>query len=468
MRLSGLISGADTDTLINALLELERVRVYRQESKQVQLEQKQKAWRDVSASLQKVQDKLDPLRFPMVFRTRKVTVSDESVVSVTAEPGAAQASYTLQVVKLAQNHMITTGNKDLYRTADDQLGWAGTFDIGTRSDALKTITVEETDTLSSLAAKINAAGSGVLAHVVMVGEDQFRLVLTASESGEANKIQLENEVGQPPGGIPYETSLLTDILGLAEGVRLTLSEAQDAEIKINGESHTRSNNTFDNILPGISITAKKPSSEAVSATVDVDSNKMVQTVKDWVSALNAAQDQLKTLSAYDSEKKTAGILNGDSLVRSIQYNLRDVLSTKAEGLPNTLNMLSQVGIAYGAYGTADYGKIVVDEAKLKAAIERDPEAVARLFNAETGPIAKMYGYIGTLLDNVDGPFKVRDESLTKQIDRIKDTVERIEYQLEQRERILRQQFQQMEEAMARLQSQGNYLMMQLLGGTTRS
>ncbi|OTA40973.1 MAG: hypothetical protein A6D92_11330 [Symbiobacterium thermophilum] len=76
MRLGGLISGVDTETLISALLELERVRIYRQEEKQEQLEAKQKAWRDVRSALTNIQSKLDQLRFPTLFRSRKVELSD--------------------------------------------------------------------------------------------------------------------------------------------------------------------------------------------------------------------------------------------------------------------------------------------------------------------------------------------------------------------------------------------------------
>jgi len=474
MRLGGLISGVDTETLIQAMMELERVRVYRQEEKQEQLEAKQKAWSDVRSVLSNIQSKLDQLRFPTLFRARKVELSDSAVATVTADAGAAQTSYTLQVVKLAQSHMITTGNSDLYKAADEQLGWAGTFDIGTDPNALKTISVEATDTLSSLAAKINAADSGVVASVVMVGENQFRLVLTASESGAANAIQLTNEV--PAGG----TSLLGDILGLTGANRLELSAAQDAEIRLNGQTYTSATNTFDNILPGIKITVRKPTGDdIVSMTVSADPDKVVQVVKDWVSAINSLQDQLKKLSAYDVENKKASPLTGESLVRSIQYYLRQPFSARVEGMPQSMSMLSQIGVASGAYGTADYGKIVVDEQKLKEALQRDPEGIARLFGineeavtnpdgtvtpARKGIAVQMTEYINSLL-STDGAIDTRDKSLAQQIDRIKDTIERIEMQLEQREKVLRLQFTRMEEAMARLQSQGNYFAIMLLGNT---
>ncbi|WP_242654630.1 flagellar filament capping protein FliD [Symbiobacterium thermophilum] len=468
MRLGGLISGADTETLISALLELERVRIYRQEEKQEQLEAKQKAWRDVRSALTNIQSKLDQLRFPTLFRSRKVELSDNSVATVTADAGAAQTSYTLQVVKLAQSHVITTQSEAAYKAADEQLGWAGTFDIGTDPNALKTITVEETDTLSSLAAKINAADSGVLAHVVMVSEGKFRLVLTAAKSGSANVIRLENEVpGQPPQGQTYG-NLLEDILGLTGANQLVLSEAQDAEIILNGEPYKSSTNTFDNILPGIKITVKKPSGDdVVSMTVSSDIDKIVQVVKDWVNAVNSLQDLLKKLSAYDVEKKTGAALTGESLVRSIQSRMRQFFSTEVAGMPASMKMLSQIGVSTGAYGTADFGKIVVDEEKLREVLQRDPEGVARLFglneDGQKGIAVQMNDYIKSLLDSQSGALEVRDKSLSQQIDRIRDTIERIEVQLEQREKVLRLQFARMEEAMARLQGQGNYLALMLLG-----
>lgn len=480
MRLGGLISGADTETLISALMELERVRIYRQEERQSQLEAKQKAWRDVRSALDAIQSKLDQLRLPTLFRSRKVELSDASVATVTADAGAAQTSYTLQVVKLAQSHMITTQEESAYKAADEQLGWAGTLEIGTDPKALKEITVEASDTLSSLAAKINAEDSGVLAHVVMVDEDKFRLVLTAAKSGEANQIQLGEAAAEPPEGETYG-SLLEDVLGLTGGGRLELSQAQDAEILLNGERYTSSDNTFDNILPGIKITAKKPSGDdVVSMIVSSDIDKIVQVVKDWVSSVNSLHDLLNRLSAYDVEKKTGGALTGESLVRSIQHYIRQPFSAKVEGMPESLNMLSHIGVSTGAYGTADYGRIVVDEQKLREALQRDPEGVARLFGlnedavtdkdgkvvepARKGIAVQMNEYIRSLFDVDSGGIEVREKTLRQQIERIRDTIERIEMQLEQREKVLRLQFVRMEEAMARLQSQGSYFAMMIMGG----
>ena len=112
MRLGGLISGADTETLISAMLELERVRIYRQEEQQSAIEAKQRAWRLCARrsppfSPSWISCASDALPLPESGTERR------SVATVTADAGAAQTSYTLQVVKLAQSHVITTQNEGL-------------------------------------------------------------------------------------------------------------------------------------------------------------------------------------------------------------------------------------------------------------------------------------------------------------------------------------------------------------------
>lgn len=473
LTLGGLVSGMDTEDVIYKLMQIERRQVTVQEDRQEALEAKQKAWREVRTALSTIQSKLDPLRMPTVYQSRKVTLSDESVASITAASGAAQTSYTLKVEQLAQSHVVT--QREGSEISLDTKLTAGSFQIGNNPENL--ITVTEDDTLQSLASQINKKNLGVRADLVTVSEGKYRLVLTSLKSGESNAIQLHQTEGS---AVLQELGLLDD-QGAFTNV---LSQAQDAQIYLNGQLYKSATNSFDNILPGISITAKKPSSDTVSATVTIDTDKIVQTVKDWVNAVNSLQDQLKKLSAYDSEKKTSGVLNGESLVRSMQHYLRQPFATKVEGLPDGMNLLSDIGVSTGAYGSADYGKIVVDEQKLRGALERDTNGVALLFNinveavknddgtvktpAQKGLAVQMNDYIKSLLDVETGAVENRDKSLTEQIDRIKDTIERIELQLEKREEVLRLQFTRMEEALSKLQSQGNFIATQMLGLTNQS
>lgn len=484
MRLGGLISGVDTETLISAMMELERTRLYRQEIKQAELEQKQKAWQQVRTALTTIQTKADQLRWSSLFRSRTVELSDPTVATVSAESGAAQTSYTLKVVQLAQSHVVASSQT---WASGEPLNLEGTFYIGSGTDAttFQEVHVEATDTLSSLAAKINALDSGVLAYVTTTEDGTVRLVLTSAKSGASNAINvsLSNESLVVETGAD-EPNIL-ESLGLTPDDWEELSEAQDAIVYLNGKEYKSSDNTFDNILPGIKITVKKPTGDSVvSMTVSADIDKMVQAVKDWVDAVNSLQDLLKQLSAYDTESNTGAALFGENLVRSIQFGIRKVFSEKIDDLPASMNMLAHIGVSMGAYNTSDFGKIVVDETKLREALQRDPEGVTRLFQYykpaetdETGKVVKpeqkgfaraMYDYIKSLFDIETGAVQLREQSIKKQMGNIKQTIERLEYQLKLREEALRRQFEQLEEAMSALQSQGNYLLMQLYGAMLQS
>lgn len=612
--LGGLISGVSTDDLIRKIMQAESERLRSQLNQQSRLEAKQRAWRDVRSSLSTLQSKLNTLRYPWVYGSRQVTLTDETVASMTASSGAALTTHSLTVTILAQTHVVSHTDATAQTSANDALNKTGRFNIGIGSTTAE-VEVVAGDTLNSLADKINNANVGVRADVVKVtidGAEKYRLTLTSSETGTSNAVVMTDVTG-------YEGTVQN--LGFKDGTNAwtnQLSVAQDATFTLNGVDYTRSTNTVDDAIAGLSITLKKAGS--TQATVGLDSGKVLDSVKSWIEAVNSSQDLLKKLSDYNSETKEAGVLNGESLIRNLQRNIRSAISNVVTGLPSGWNRLSEVGITTGAFGTADYGKVVIDEAKFKEKLAEDPDAVARLFGAmrknvalasnngtiamdgttttaagsydiadvingvtdgdrfgstgggwmsadkpssgaqgftitfdgaktidqitlyqastdaepasthglknftleyyddatatwktlktvenfgggvsavydfdavttskvrlsvtathndhnvritefqvgeyNNGAAIDMYRYIRSTLETTTGALDTRDKTLTQQIDHIKDRIDRIEEQLAQREERLRAQFTRMEQAMARLRSQGSAFTMQLAG-----
>lgn len=400
--LSGLISGASTDALIEKILELELRRLESREATQKKLEAKQKAWSDVRSALSAIQSKTDSLRMPFIYRSRKVTLTDESVAAITASQGAALTSYSLAVLSLAQTHVLSQSDAGMKADPNVQLGTSGTFLIGTDPSDMKTITVEATDTLHSLADKINAAKAGVRANVIKVGTDGYRIVLTAEKSGTANRIRLEETSGSPLRDLGF----LTDAGELAN----ELSRAQDAVFRLNGIEYTRSTNTIDDAVPGLTITLKKVTGAdaPVQATVDLDPDQIVEAVKGWVDAVNKALDLIGNLTRYNSDTGESGILSGEYQLRQIQTKLRSLVYSKVSGLPHGWQTLLDVGISTGAYGSANYGKLVVDEVKLKEALTTDAESVAKLFGAQQNNVALLPGTTVKVYGTTDGQGRLED------------------------------------------------------------
>ncbi|MFZ5826806.1 MAG: flagellar filament capping protein FliD [Bacillota bacterium] len=375
LSLGGLVSGMNTESLIRQIMELERAKLTSKESQRSQLAARQKAWSDVRSSLSTLRTKVDSLRLPFTFRSRTATLTDPSVASVTASTGALLTTYSLSVSQLAQAHVVSHTDATTKDTANTALGVSGSFEIGLGTD-LQQIDVSTTDTLNSLADKINAAKKGVSASVVKVtisGADKYRLVLTSSKTGTDNAIVMNDVTVGTLESLGFKSA----------GVYSNqLSEAKNAAFTLNSVAYERSTNTVDDVVPGLSITLKKQGADAnTQFTIGLDTEKVLSAAKSWAEAVNSTQDLLAKMSSYNADTKTAGILNGDGTVRNLQRMIRSSISNVVAGLPAEMNQLSQIGITTGAYGSSDYGKVVIDEAKFLEMLSKDSEGVAKLFGA---------------------------------------------------------------------------------------
>lgn len=371
LRLSGLVSGVSTDDLIRKILDVERTRIDSKKLEKALIQEKKSAWGKVRSSLETLRSSLDSVRLVSSFRTRSASSSDSAVATSTASAGATETTHTLTVNNLAQTHVVAGANFASANTALIAPAQAGNLTMNG-----KVIAVDDTDTLNSLRDKINnTAGVNVTAEVVKVqvgGADKYRLVLTSKQVGASGAITITDN----------NADTLTAALGLnqAAGVYVNeISQAQDASFRLNGIDYTSASNTVSDIIPKLSISLKQAGTTTL--TVSQDTDKVVSTVQKWVDAANATMSLLTDMTRYDSDAKTQGALNGDYLARNIQTNIRKQLSSIVPGLPSDLNQLSQVGVTTGAYGTSDYGKVVLDEAKLKQMLEVDADGVARVFGA---------------------------------------------------------------------------------------
>src|SRR5690606_34413704 len=159
----------------------------------------------------------------------------------------SRGSYSLDVKELAQAQSLASGtfvDRDTTAVGSGTL----TFNVG----GVETeITVDgSNNTLDGLAKAINDSNVGVAAGVVDSGSG-FRLVLSADESGLDNAMQIS--VSDSDGNN-------TDSSGLSQfafdGVTSNMTEtvaAKDARLDINGIEVTRSSNTVDGVVDGVTF-----------------------------------------------------------------------------------------------------------------------------------------------------------------------------------------------------------------------
>ncbi len=141
--------------------------------------------------------------------------------------------------------------------------------------------------------------------------------------------------------------------------------------------------------------------DAVEINASVDVDKLMDTIKSFVADYNAIVDlvngELTTKHDRDYDPLTSdqkaelseneiskwetkakeGLLYGDSDLRSLSMDLRVVVSG---GL---LVEFEKIGINLSS-SYSDNGKLSIDESKLRAALETDPESVEKLFTSKAG------------------------------------------------------------------------------------
>lgn len=167
MRMSGLMSGMDTESIIQELVSAKQTKVDDAKRAQTKLQWKQDAWKDLNTKLKNLQSKyLNNMRFVSSYSKRTTKVSNSSAVSVITGENAVNGVQSLQINQLAKTGYLTgaqiksTDGKEL--TAASKLGDLGvtgesTFNItaGTKS---VDITVNQDTTISDVLNKLKESG----------------------------------------------------------------------------------------------------------------------------------------------------------------------------------------------------------------------------------------------------------------------------------------------------------------------
>ncbi|WP_122519038.1 flagellar filament capping protein FliD [Pannonibacter phragmitetus] len=290
------------------------------------------------------------------------SVTASSAVVVTAENGAQTGTYDLQILQLATTQKVASSD---FSSRSSDLELSGTFSIGLEGMESVEITVTEDMSLSEIASAINAesATTGVQASVVKVTEGTYRLVLSGTETGK--EISLESISGDDIG----------QALGLTDSDGAFASEIQAAKqaiISLDGIEITRSTNTIDDVLDGISFTIYQTTGS--DATISVEIANDLTSIKDAIVALvdayNAYREWALTQQAVSSSGGAAAdaTLFGDSTLRSANNAVASALSTMIDSSSMALLGLS--------YDTSNY--LVLNETTLNSVLLNDLEALENI------------------------------------------------------------------------------------------
>jgi flagellar hook-associated protein 2 len=310
------------------------------------------------------------------------TVSESSVFTATALPGARIGSLStqLEVRQLAQAQSLVSENLDDINATVGK----GKITLTTKSGSFD-VTVDDTNNnLIGLARAINLKGAGVIASIVEDSNGARLVLKSATGADQAFTLAVDPAAEADLGRFAYGPGVT--------GGMTRAQQAQDALLKLDGVSVSRSSNTISDLVEGVKIELKSAKIDTpISLGASRPTTAIKQAVTDVVDTYNALKATLDELTAAKSGSAAAGPLHGDSGVRTLRAQLSRLTATVlASG--GTYSTLAEIGVA-----TQRDGTLTVDSARLDAAITNDPDSVEALFNpgqTSDNPLVKITSAYG--------------------------------------------------------------------------
>ena len=390
----GVGSNLDLTTLYNQLETAEQSKLTTITNQQNTYNAQLSAYGKLQSALTSLQTATANLGKVATWNSTTVSSTNTSFSAVTTSDTAI-GNYNVNVIQVAKAQVLTSGS---FATNNTQLG--GTTADGTRKltitqpgtkDPLE-VTLSDSDTsLTGIANAINKANGNVSATVIKAADNDYRLMLTSKSTGTDFDMTV-SVTGD---------DTLQQALNLSEQ-----SASKNAIVSVNDIKIERSSNTISDAVPGMTLTLKSPSTAAETLTVARTTDANNKAITDWVTAYNSLQSTIASVTKYvavdagTDQSNNNGALVGDGNVRSIQSQLRSLLTNVQTG---TYGIAAQLGITQDPVSGADgsTGNLKIDTTKLTKALTDNPQAVQQYFVGDgktTGFATQMNNTLTKMLD----------------------------------------------------------------------
>ncbi|MEO1201590.1 MAG: flagellar filament capping protein FliD [Pseudomonadota bacterium] len=445
---TGIGSGLDITGIVQGLVQAEgqpvESRIIQQEAR---AQAKLSAFGSLKAVLADFRDKLEIMKTPEKFLSRKAVSSNEEFFTVSAGTSALPAKYSLEVVQLAEAQKLTSG---AFADSDAVVG-TGTLSIAVGGSSMDLEITAENQTLAGVRDAINSSSDnpGVAATIVNAEAGSY-LVLTSENTGAANSITV-TQTGGDGGLSALEYDPVNGLTSLTESIA-----GQDALVRIDGFDVVSDNNTISGAVDGVTISLLETSDGAVeSLTVENDESAARQLVEDFVESYNEVIRTLDALTAFDAENEIAAPLIGDATIRGIRDQIRRELSSAVSDIDAPFSTLGEVGIAVQLDGSLE-----IDDEALSNVLADEFFKFGQLFSNTDGFATRLFDLSDGFLKS-DGIIETRTRGLEVQMEALAEDKESLDDRLSALETRLLRQFNALDSLLAQLSSTSNFLTQQL-------
>lgn len=447
----------------------------------------------------------EPVYMPPLSLTN--TKYDEEKQTATVEPrGAYQVKVPEKILRDTDLHLQFTitqkETEDITPEINKTLIQPELPDAGTAEYGGIIISNNLSDTNLNLPpeppAPLEPVKTNSILYAVMEDGSEKEIPYTPAEDGKAAQIDVKLSeyprlkaiaVRNLNTGTSYEISSFTaldPVKDLGYGPKHPVSTADDAIIKYEGITITRSSNKIDDVVPEITLNVHDKTEKTATIAVKPDTEASKAAIIEFVGKYNQAVAELNILSQNkqeiideldylspeekEAEQKKLGLFQSDFSLTNIKSNMSSTLAARYLFSDTAeITMLSQLGIATNAGGySGGYsqsklrGYLEIDEKKLDDAISNHLDDIKMLFGydsdgdliVDTGIAYKLDKQISAYTQT-GGILAMKTSSLDSKIKSSESKISKLENQMAKKEAELRNKYSQMEGSLNSLEAQQN-------------
>ena len=283
--------------------------------------------------------------------------TDPYKIVLTGATGAAQA-FTL----------ASPATSLSFSAPNLSLNGGASFDLSLNVNGVaQTVTVPAgSDTPDGVVAALKAANPDVDVQLVDTGlaGEPYQIVVAS------NKLPPQTiAVTSAQPGMNFSTPLAFS----------NLQSAADASLTVEGVTYTRPSNTITDVISGLTLDLKATTTAATAANISL--SRDTAAIKTKITALVAAYNDVNSILNEVSNPKSTldtygGTLIGDSVVRQVRTQLRDMMMGESSSPGTNVGAFWQMGLSVDRAGVMS-----VDSTKLDAALANNFDDVVKTFTA---------------------------------------------------------------------------------------
>ena len=369
-------SGVDTASLAQNLVNAERIPQENAiNAKITKNESRISGYSAISYVMSQVQTAFTALKDQTSFSSLIANNSNPAAFSVTTGAYAAEGSHDVEVLQVAKSQRsASNGVASPATSLNGGKGMSFQFTVGGKASSVISL-ADNKDTPQDMVDAINNAKTGVTAKLVNTGDGSatpYQIVLSGP-TGASGVFSLSMDYGSG-GGLPGVTFSANNANN---------QSAADAKIKVDGVTYTRSSNTINDVVAGVTFNLKTTTSTpaAVDLTRDTTAikdklNTLVQSYNDAVSMLNVVSDPKSTVDTYGAT------LVGDSTVRMVKQQLRSMFTSPSSTPGTSVAASWQMGFSIN-----ESGVMSLDSTKLDSALTNHFDDVVKTFTGNQNNVS---------------------------------------------------------------------------------